>query len=383
LAGTLHINFVTETYAPEINGVAMTLGKLVGGLLERGCTIEVYRPRQSGDELPAVNGHYREHLLPGMRLPLYRELRLGFPATTPLFSNWRKRRPDAVYIATEGPLGWSAVRVAAQLGIPALSGFHTNFHSYSRHYRLGLLAPLVLRYLRSLHRRTGCTLVPTNELATQLREQRFGRVEVMQRGVDTALFNPERRDEQLRREWGVEPGQLVCLYVGRIAAEKNILTAVRAFRSIQEKVPSARLVLVGDGPMRKGLASGNPDFVFRGMRRGEELARHYASGDLFLFPSLTETFGNVVTEAMASGLVVVAYRRAAAGEHIRDGDNGALAEFETPVAFAERSVAVAQYPSQLAAMGRNAAATAAALGWDNIIERFLQLAESQIRGDRP
>jgi glycosyltransferase involved in cell wall biosynthesis len=177
--------------------------------------------------------------------------------------------------------------------------------------------------------------------------------------------------------------QLVCLYVGRIAAEKNILTAVRAFRAVQEQTPSARLVLVGDGPMRKGLASGNPDFVFCGMRRGEDLARHYASGDLFLFPSQTETFGNVVTEAMASGLAVVAYQRAAAGEHIRDGENGALADTETQSSFIERAAAIAQQAEQRATIGRNAAATAAALGWDSIVERFLQLVERQIRGGTP
>jgi glycosyltransferase involved in cell wall biosynthesis len=383
LAGTLHIDFVTETYAPEVNGVAMTLGKLVGGLLQRDCTVEVFRPRQSRAERPSVNGRFREHLLPGMRLPLYRELRLGFPADRALYSALRRHRPDALYVATEGPLGWSAVRVAAQLAVPTLSGFHTNFHSYSRHYRLGLLAPLVLRYLCRLHRRTGCTLVPTSELAAQLREHSFGRVEVMQRGVDTALFNPARRDQRLRQEWGAGPGQLVCLYVGRIAAEKNILTAVRAFRAVQEQTPSARLVLVGDGPMRNGLATGNPDFVFRGVRRGEDLARHYASGDLFLFPSQTETFGNVVTEAMASGLTVVAYPRAAAGEHIRDGDNGALADGESQKAFIERAVAVAQQAEQRASIGHNAAASAAALDWDSIVERFLQLVYGQIRGGQP
>lgn len=373
---------MTETYAPEVNGVAMTLGKLVDGLLERSCTVEVFRPRQSRDERPVVNGHYREHLLPGMKMPMYRELRLGFPATELLHSVWQQRRPDAVYVATEGPLGWSAVRVATKLGIPTLSGFHTNFHSYSHHYRLGLLAPLVLSYLRRLHRKTGCTLAPTNELAAQLRERRFGRVAVMQRGVDTGLFNRGRCDERLRQEWGVSPGQLVCLYVGRIAAEKNILTAVQAFRAVQEKAPLARLVLVGDGPMREGLASGNPDFVFCGMRRGEDLARHYASGDLFLFPSLTETFGNVVMEAMASGLAVVAYQRAAAREHIRDGENGALADTETKEAFIERAVAVAQQAEQRASIGRNATTTAAALGWDSIVERFLQLVERQIRGGK-
>ena len=142
---------MTETFAPEINGVAMTLGRLVDGLLDRGYTVDVFRPRQAADESPRVNGHYAEQLLAGMPIPLYRDMRFGFPAGARLRASWRKRRPDAVYVATEGPLGWSAVSAAAKLGIPTLSGFHTNFHTYSRHYRLSPLEPLIFAYLRKLH----------------------------------------------------------------------------------------------------------------------------------------------------------------------------------------------------------------------------------------
>jgi glycosyltransferase involved in cell wall biosynthesis len=223
--------------------------------------------------------------------------------------------------------------------------------------------------------------VPTTALAQQLRDRAFGCVEVLQRGVDTALFNPGRRSEVLRREWGVGPDQLVCLYVGRIAAEKNIPTAVSAFRAVQHTSPDARLVLVGDGPLSKSLARDNPDIVFCGVRRGEDLARHFASGDLFLFPSQTETFGNVVTEAMASGLAVVAYNQAAAGEHIRDGDNGALAEDDSEKRFIRRAVEVSLETERLTQLGQRAAVYAASLGWTAIVERFIQLLDQQIRAD--
>ena len=360
----------------------MTLGRLVDGLLQRGYTVNLFRPRQARDERARVNGHYAEHLYAGMKVPMYPDLRFGFPAGRALIEHWKRHPPDAVYIATEGPLGWSAVKAAEKLGIATLSGFHTNFHTYSRHYRLSLLEPLILGYLRNLHRRTGCTLVPTASLAARLREQAFGCVEVLQRGVDTALFNPSRRDPDLRRQWGVESDQLVCLYVGRIAAEKNILVAVEAFRAIQRHRPDARLVLVGDGPLRARLARDNPDFVFCGMRRGEELARHYASGDLFLFPSRTETFGNVVTEAMASGLAVAAYNLAAAGEHIRDGDNGALAAGDDNRAFVERAVSLSQDSDRLKQIGRNAAAHTAGLDWNGIVDRFIGLLERQSTASR-
>lgn len=357
----------------------MTLGRLVGGLLERGHRVNVLRPQQGPSDQPRINGQYAEHLFPGMQIPMYQSLRFGFPATRRLRKIWQQRRPDAIYVATEGPFGWSAVRAADTLGIPLLSGFHTNFHTYSRHYRLRALEPLILGYLRRMHRRTRCTLVPTRVLAQQLRNENFGCVEVLQRGVDTGLFNPARRSSDLRREWGVDNNELVCLYVGRIAAEKNILQAVAAFGSIQQIVPGARFVLVGDGPMTADLRRNNPEFIFRGMRHGEDLAAHYASGDLFLFPSQSETFGNVVTEAMASGLAVVAYNQAAAGEHIRDSENGALAADTTQDSFCRRARAIAEHPEQLRAIGASAAEHCTSLHWDNIIERFCELLETHIR----
>jgi len=184
----------------------MTLGWLVDGLLDRGCRVQVFRPGQAVEDLPASNGLYREHLLPGMRIPRYPQLQFGFPAGRRLRWIWRETRPHAVYVATEGP--------------------------------------------------------------------------------------------------------------------------------------NARLVPTGDGPMRETLAQNNPDFVFCGMRRGKDLARHYASGDLFLFASQTETFGNVVTEAMSSGLAVLAYNRPAAREYIRDDHNGALAVDHSERAFIERATLV-------------------------------------------
>ncbi|HZP68145.1 MAG TPA: glycosyltransferase, partial [Rudaea sp.] len=210
----------------------------------------------------------------------------------------------------------SALNAARGLGIPASTGFHTRFDDFARHYGFGLIAPAVFGYLRRFHRRAHATLVPTAELRDFLDREGFGNVVLLRRAVDTQLFKPERRDEALRAAWGAAPGDLVVVHVGRIAPEKNLGLAVRAFRAIREIRPDAKFVWVGDGPARAALEAQNPDFHFAGMQHGEALARHYASADMFLFPSVTETFGNVTVEALASGLPVVAFDYGAAREHL-------------------------------------------------------------------
>jgi glycosyltransferase involved in cell wall biosynthesis len=227
-----------------------------------------------------------------------------------------------LYIATEGPLGLTALGAARRLRIPVSTGFHTRFDDYARHYGFAFLTPIVGAYLRRFHNRADATIVPTAELANHLEASGFRNVRLLRRAVDTRLFDPSRRDATLRREWELGERDLAVIHVGRVAPEKNLDLAVAAFRAIQTRHPSARFVLVGDGPARRPLGEAHPDFVFAGMRHGADLARHYASGDLFLFPSLSETFGNVTLEALASGVPVAAYDYGAAREYLRDAGAG-------------------------------------------------------------
>lgn len=310
----MRISIVSETYPPEINGVALTVQSLARGLKELGHDVNLIRPRQP--DAADANPEFAELLVPGAGLPRYPGLRFGMPTYGRIRDFWQSRRPDAVYAATEGPLGWAAVRSARQIGVPVATGFHTRFDDYFGHYGMKFLTPVVFAWLRRFHNRAQATLVPTRELRDFLVEKGFRNVRLLRRSVDTVRFDPARRDETLRQEWGLAPDDLAVIYVGRIAPEKNLELAIRAFRTIAHDVPNARFVWVGDGPLRAQLQQAHPDFVFAGMRRGDDLARHYASGDLFLFPSLSETFGNVTLEAMASGVPVVAFDYGAAREHI-------------------------------------------------------------------
>ena len=315
----MRYGIVTETYPPEVNGVALTVQGLERGLRERGHAVDLVRPRQPGDRAdpPATL------LVRGAALPRYPGLRFGLPATAILRRRWRQARPDAIYVATEGPLGWSALRAARQLGIPVATGFHTRFDHYMRDYGAPWLQGVALRWMRRFHNGAQATLVPTAELQESLQRQGFANVVRLARAVDTAQFDPARRDPALRARWGLRDGELAAIHVGRIAAEKHLGLAVRAFRELQKSRPDAKFVWVGDGPSREQLQRDNPDFVFCGIQRGDDLARHFASGDLFVFPSHSETFGNVTLEALASGVPTVAFDYGAAHEYLRDGVHGA------------------------------------------------------------
>jgi len=314
----MQIAIVTETWPPEVNGVALTVHALAQGLARLGHAVEVVRPRQACEHeaaLAAQGMHSR--VVRGMDVPRYPGLRFGVARPHLLRRSWQARRPDAIYIATEGPLGHSALAAARALGIPACTGFHTRFDRFARHYGVGWLTPLVFACLRRFHNHAEATLVPTTELAAFLEDHGFRNTRLLRRSVDTDLFHPGRRDGTLRTLWGLADDDIAVLHVGRLAPEKNLGLALRAFDAIRERQPGARLVLVGDGPERASLEARRPDVVFSGMRREVDLARHYASGDLFLFPSLTETFGNVTLEALASGVPVVAFDYGAARDHLR------------------------------------------------------------------
>lgn len=371
---SLRLAVVTETYPPEINGVALSLSRFVEGLRKRNHNIQLIRPRQIQAE-QAVSGHgFSELLTGGVPIPRYPNLKMGLPARRALIKQWTLQRPDIVHIVTEGPLGWSALQAALKLKIPVCSDFRTNFHAYSLHYGIGWLKKPIVSYLRKFHNRTLMTMVPTEHMRAELATGGFRNLRVVARGVDTHLFNPGRRSEALRQEWHVSPGTPVVIHVGRLAAEKNLAALTDAFMGIRQRQPLARLVLVGDGPERKAMRSRIPGAIFAGTRRGEDLAAHYASGDIFLFPSLTETFGNVTLEAMASGLPLVAYDYAAAAQHVRHGTSGLLAAYGETVDFTARAGEMLawhqQDPEKFKAMGRDARLTAEALDWDCVVQEL-------------
>jgi glycosyltransferase involved in cell wall biosynthesis len=359
----MRVLIVTDTYPPDINGVARTLYTLGAGLERRGHVVEVVTTVEGeGDGL-------QRHVMHSMPLPGYPGLRFGFASTRQMLELFDAFRPDVLYVATETLMGISAIRAAGKRDIPVVSGFHTNFQNYLEDYHLPGLETVAQGVLRTIHNQTARTLTPSADTAAMLERWGIQNVGVLGRGVDTEMFDPIRRDPALRQSWGADESTPVAIYVGRVAAEKNLELVVRSFDVFKEVQPKARMIIVGSGPRLESLKEERPEFHYAGARTGADLAAHYASGDVFLFPSITETFGNVVLEAMAAGLGVVAYDYAAPRLLIRSGENGWLAPFNEEGAFlAQTRVAAAGWQNEELRFA--ARQSAFDLGWERVIEQF-------------
>lgn len=366
----MKLAIVTETFPPEINGVAMTFGVIASELARRGHSVAIYRPARSDLRPADLVGEYRQIPMPGIPIPGYPLLRFGLPARGKLKRLWLADRPDLVHVATEGPLGFSAIRAARSLSMPVTSSFHTNFHAYTRHYGVSPLHRVALAWLKYVHNLTRRTFVPTEDLRAELSSLGFSNLSVMSRGVDTRQFRPERRSESLRAAWGAGPRDPVIIHVGRMAAEKNYPLLFRVFAAMKAANPACRFVLAGEGPLKASLMRDHPDCVFAGFFSRDEIGRYYASADIYIHASLTETFGNVLTEAMASGLAVAGFDYAAARIFVKEGKTGLKVPCDQPEALVAAGVRLATSPNLVGTFRRAARAAVEAQSWETVIARL-------------
>jgi glycosyltransferase involved in cell wall biosynthesis len=374
----LKIVIVTETWPPEINGVAHSIYQLANGLKANGHTIILVRPIQQSIIVDSPAQHTM--LVKGFAIPRYNTLQFGAPSYSMLKTFFKQHQPDIVHIVTEGPLGLAALYAAKKLGIPTTSGFHSPFHEFSRYFGLGFLLTPIISYLRFFHNRTDVTCVPSEKTVGQLQEMGIDRVTVVSRGVDIHRFNPAYRSQSLRESWGAGEQTTVLLYVGRLSPEKNLDLVLNAYRGLQaeQSFRAVRLVIVGDGPERARLEKFGSDIIFAGMRTGDELSQYYASADVFLFASQVETFGNVIPEAMASGLPVLAFDDAAAGQLVNSGQSGWLCPLNDEWKFKQLT---AHLPKQieLQVMGNRACMRVQQMGWQQAVDQFEQVLKKVIQ----
>ena len=369
----LKIAIVTETWPPEINGVALSLLQLCKGLQQQGHKILLVRPQQkaSCDEFSPN----KECLVMSQSLPKYPGLQFGWPQYLKVSKAFTAFSPDVVHIVTEGPLGLTALHAARSRSIPVSSGFHSPFQDFSRFFDLAFLLKPIQNYLRWFHNNTDMTCVPSHDTEQALRN--FGiqcPLKVVGRGVDTEKFSPKYRCQQLRQKWGVTDDSTVMLYVGRLSPEKEIGLLIQTHSAMQRMQQRPyTLVIVGDGPDRsrlEGLVNCN-NVVFTGSLTGKNLAAAYASADVFVFASQVETFGNVVLEAMASGLPVVAYNYACAGQYVEQQVTGWLSPLGQVNHFIQAMYQLPA-PQQLKRMGQQAAQHVKQSGWQQPVYEMEQ-----------
>lgn len=322
----LKIAIVTETWPPEINGVALSMMQLCQGLQALGHKILLVRPTQK--EICHEFSPDRECLVMAQSIPKYPSIQFGWPQYLKISKAFEQFAPDVVHIVTEGPLGLTALQAARSKKIAVSSGFHSAFHDFSRFFDLAFLVKPIQHYLTWFHNCTDMTCVPSEYTKQALRE--YGvtcPLAVVGRGVDTTKFSPQYRSEQLRQQWGADEQTRVMLYVGRLSPEKEIDVLIKGFNQLQvQQGKNTKFVIVGDGPDRERLSqlATSSDVIFMGSLSGEALAMAYASADVFGFASQADTFGNVVLEAIASGLAVVAYDYVCAHQHVLHGQTGWL-----------------------------------------------------------
>ena len=372
----MRICLVTETYWPDINGVAMTLHRVFSALSQQGHSIQLVctkNPDRADEHIAHLSSVIEASSVPA---PGYAEVKFGMPMSHRLRRHWQDERPDAIYVATEGPLGYAATHLARKLNIPVASGFHTNFQSYSDHYKLGWFRKLIESYLVHMHNLTDCTIVPTTDQSKVLREMGINHVAVVGRGVDTQLFTPNKRSTELRKSWGADEHTPVMIYVGRIAEEKNLDLTLRCYQELKAIDPSLVFVMVGNGPAVERIRQAHPDIILAGPKTGDELGAHYASADFFPFTSVTETYGNVILESMASGIGILSYHYAAGKIHIELGENGYHAPLGDESSYLQQAKQFLENPADLQRIRQNAAEHAQRYNWPSIANGFEEVLQS-------
>ncbi len=364
----MKIAFFTESLLPHVDGVSLTLARLFGTLERDGVEFRVFSPFQPDSE---ISWSDRVRPVPFVRFPLYPDYRISLPFAPGVAAELERFRPDLVHVVSPTPMAVWAQRQARRLGVPVVSSFHTHFVSYFRYYGVPALEGAGWRYLRWFYNRCAMTYAPSMSIVRELREHRIPNVELWSRGIDLERFGSRFRDAALRARVGADEHTPLLLMVSRLVAEKDLADLIPLNRVLRERGHDFRLVLVGDGPMRAELEAALPDAFFAGHQTGDALARWYASADVFVFPSTTETFANVVQEALASGVPAVVVDRGGPPDQIVPGRNGWIARANDPVDLADHVERLLRDRAERERMGRRAAELARDRDWNAINGRLL------------
>jgi glycosyltransferase involved in cell wall biosynthesis len=376
----MKVVYFTESLLPHVDGVSRTLAQLFGFLERSGVDFRVYSPFVPGPEI-SWSGRVRE--VPFVRFPLYPDYRVSSPFGGKVLREVEAWGPDLVHLVSPTPMATKAAKWARRNGIPAVSSFHTHFVSYFRYYGAPWAEGFGWRMLKRFYDRCERVYVPTDAIIRELAEHGITNTEPWSRGIDLARFSPAHRSAELRAQAGADDDTPILLMVSRLVKEKDMADLVQMDRILRQRGNTHRLVLVGDGPMRGELQAALPDAHFAGHQGGDGLARWYASGDVFVFPSTTETFGNVVLEAQASGLPAVVVDKGGPPDLVEPGRTGFIARANDPADLAAQCETLLRDPERRARMGSQAREAARARDWAAINGRLIESYRAVVHQHRP
>jgi phosphatidylinositol alpha 1,6-mannosyltransferase len=359
---SLRLALFTDSYPPQLNGVALLLGRLVEAVRSRGATVRVYT---TSDPAGAEADDVRRW--PSVAFWAYPEHRLALPTQPRVRRELRAWRPTVVHAASPFGMGLAARAAARALGVAFVTSYHTNWSAYSSFYQMGALRGTAWHYLRWFHNGGARTYCPTQAVQDELAARGFQHMALWSRGVDSARFNPSYRSPALRTRLGVSNDMVLAIYVGRLGAEKGLGVALRGMREVMRAAPGrVRCAIAGDGPYAEEARKLAPEgTVFMGRLTGDALSEFYASADVFVFPSATDTFGNVLLEAMASGLPVVAADVGPTRELLAEHPGVTFAPGDA-ADFARQLLELVRNGGRRASLGRNALGFARRCPWDRV-----------------
>ncbi|MGG1598159.1 glycosyltransferase family 4 protein [Paenibacillus naphthalenovorans] len=364
----MRIALFSDTFWPQMNGVALTLKRLVEHLEKRNISLRIFVPKCTEEDF------FTSNILSFSSLPfiLYPECRIALPNYFTIHSQLQQFQPDLIHIATPFNLGLCGLYYGRKYAIPHVASYHTHFDRYLNYYHLQFASSLLWRYIRWFHQSCLATFVPSVETAGQLEKHGIRGVALWKRGVDCRLFNPDKKTGLIREKYKIDE-RYIFLYVGRLAPEKDLDILLETMKKLPAYVSgNVRWLLVGDGPLLKDLKAEAPSNVtFTGYMKGENLAELYASADLFVFPSGTETFGNVVLESMASGTPVIGAKAGGVQEIIQHGKTGLLCPPRNSDAFANAITSMLEHPDRLWDFGQESRLYALSQSWEAIFDDLL------------
>jgi phosphatidylinositol alpha 1,6-mannosyltransferase len=358
----LRIALFSGNYNYVRDGANQALNRLVDYLEQCGATVRVYSPTT---RTPAFEPKGTLVSVPSFPMPGRNEYRVAFGMPASIRADVIAFKPDIIHLSAPDLLGRAAQKLGHQLGIPCIASVHTRFETYLSYYRLGWLEKSVKNYLRRFYRGCAQIFAPSESYADLLQKDGCAdRVGIWGRGVNAELFSPTKRSEALRESWGVKPDETVILFVGRLVLEKGIDQFARTLRIVRQSGRKVRPVIVGEGPAQEHFARLLPEAFFAGFMTGEDLAHAYASADIFFNPSVTEAFGNVTLEAMASGIGIVCAHASGSSTLVSHGRNGLVSSDVHGTGLADALIRLIDDPVTCAELAQNARKDAMGRSWN-------------------